>query len=432
MQSWHPVPDGADPDSGHGSWAPGYGLQGQAGQYDNSPQTWNQPLSGQPMYTSIAPSPTTNTSSFYPNNTHQNDAILGDGINGVSQSQQGNFGGQGGLPQYRPAQDSYNPGFESLRQDAFGQQGKLDLRQGLGDMSQSQAHQSQPPAKGFAPQAYTSYSSSNEQAFGSGLPISAPSKVLSGNVPGFDRIHPPSQQQQQQQPFQHAQVFTQPPQQPPSRSHPFEHAAPAYPTAGTPQGGIYHASPGHAHPPSQQQTHVQPQTYSQAYLQPQQTSFSQPQGSEASQSPALQYKPALQVQPNIAQPAPAVASPAPSGQVPAAQGAKRDAEQVGTPQSAQDSSELSTATEPAPKKRKRAVKKVPEPQVIGEPVSQIHNDVGPRRTGDTGVLPLPGSNDEELALIDAFRKRTNTQIFPPIHGAPTLATAGTAKLPSEC
>ena len=50
MQSWHPVPDGADPDNGHGSWPPGYGLQGQTGQYDNSPQTWNQPLPGQPIH----------------------------------------------------------------------------------------------------------------------------------------------------------------------------------------------------------------------------------------------------------------------------------------------------------------------------------------------------------------------------------------------
>lgn len=447
MQSWHPVPDGADPDNGHGSWPPGYGLQGQTGQYDNSPQTWNQPLPGQPMYTSIAPSPTTNTPSFYPNNTHQNGAILGDGINGVSQAQQGNFAGQGGLPQYRPAQDSYNPGLETLQQDAFGHQGKLDLRQGLGDMNQVQPHQGQPSTQGFAPQAYTSYPPSNEQAFGSGLSVSTPSKVLSGNIPAFDRIHQPSQQQQhqqqhqqqqqqqqQQQPFQHAQVFTQPPQQPPSRSHSFEHTAPAYPTAGTPQGDIYHASPGHAHPPSQQQTHLQPQTYPQAYLQPQPTSFSQPQGSEASQNPAMQYKSALHIQPNIAQSAPAAASPAHSIQVPAAQGAKRDAEQVETPQSAQDSSELSTSTEPAPKKRKRAVKKTPEPQVIGEPDLQIHNDVGPRKTGETDALSLPGSNDEELAFIDAFKKRTSTpvQIFPPIPGAPRLVTAGTTKLPSEC
>src|SRR5690606_20256034 len=150
-------------------------------------------------YTSIAPSQTTSTPSFYQNNTHQNGAILDDGINGVSQPQQGSFSAQGTLPRYRPAQDSYNPGFESLQQDAFGQQGKLDLRQGLGDMSQAQSHQGQPSNQGFAPQAYSSYPPSNEQAFVAGLAISAPSKVLSGNVPAFDRIHQPSQQQQHQQ-----------------------------------------------------------------------------------------------------------------------------------------------------------------------------------------------------------------------------------------
>lgn len=436
MQSWHPVPDGADPDSAHGNWAPGYGLQGQTNQFDNSPQAWNQPLSGQPMYTPIAPSPATNTHPFYPNNTHQNGAVLGDGINGVSQAQQGSFAGQGGAPQYRPTQDSYNPGFESLQQDAFGQQGKLDLRQGLSDMNQAQPHQGQPSSQGFAPQAYSSYPASNEQAFSSGLPISAPSKVLSGSVPAFDRMHQPSQQQQhqqqQQQPFQHAQVFAQPSQQATSHSHSFEHAAPAYSSSGTPQGGVYHASPGHAHPPSQQQTQLQQQTYSQAYLQPQPTSYSQPQTSDTSQSPAMQYKSALQIQPSIPQSAPAIASPAPPVQLPVAQGAKRDAEQVGTPQSAQDSSELSVSTEPAPKKRKRAVKKTPEPHIIGEPELQIHNDVGSRKTGDTGVLPLPGSNNEDLALIDAFRKQASTQTFPPIYGAPSLAKAGTVKLPSEC
>ncbi|MBE3049580.1 hypothetical protein IMZ48_45210 [Candidatus Bathyarchaeota archaeon] len=444
MQSWHPAPDGTDPDSGPGSWPQGYEFQDETAQFENSAQTWSQPLPGQqPMYTSIAPNATSNTAAFYPDNPHQSGAILGDGLNGVSSAPQGNFAGQGGLPQYRPEQDAYNLAFESLQQDAFGQQGKLDL-----DLAQAQAHQGQPSSQAFSPHDYASYPSRNDQAFGPGLTVPDPSKMLSGNAPALDHMRqqsqsrpqsqpqsqpPPQQQQRQQQqqqhPFQATQVFSQPSQQPPSHAQSFEHTPQSYSSTIPPQG-IYQAQPAHGHPLNQQQAQVQRH----AYLAQHPGQFSAPRNPEASQGAAAQYAPAPAVQQNIPQSGLAVPGPPTPVQGPASQGAKRVAERVGTPQSARDSSEQSASTEPAPKKRKRIIKKDPELQGTGVLEPRIHDNVLPRTSVEIGKLPLPSRNDDEILALQRFnKKRTPTAMskFPPVHGAPYFASVGTAKLSSE-
>lgn len=441
MQSWHAVPDGTDPDSGHGSWPSGYGFPDQASQYENSSQTWSQPLAGQPMYTSVGPNEASNTGAFYSNNTPQGGAILDDGLNGVSSVPQGSFAGQGGLPQYRPDQDVYNMGFESLQQDSFGQQGKLDLGQGLGDLARAPPHQGQTSSQGFVPASYGSYPSSDDQAFGTGLAMPTPSKMLSGNAPTLDRVpqqpqhhqqkQPQPQQQQLQHPFQPSQVYPQPPQQHLPHPQSLEHTPQPYSPSVTPQGSVYQALPGHGHPLNQQQAQLQ----SHAYLAQHPGPFPVSQGSGAAQDGVKQFAstPVPAAQQNVLQSAPAVSTPPTAVQALASQGAKRDAELVGTPQSAQDSSEQGTPTEPAPKKRKRVLKKTPEPQGAGM-LEPHHTDVLARKAAETDTLPLPGSNDDDVAVLDAFRKRRTvgaTSRFPPLQGAPRLATAGTIKLPSK-
>lgn len=153
-----------------------------------------------------------------------------------------------------------------------------------------------------------------------------------------------------------------------------------------------------------------------------------------SQNASEQYTSAPAVQQNILQPAPVVSGTPTPLQVSSAQGPRRDADQVGTPQSVQDSSELSASTEPAQKKRKRTLKKNPEPQGAGILESPVPGDVLSTKLGETDALPLPGCTSGEVAAIDRFKKRTYRDImgFPPVAGAPYLVKAGTVKLPGEC
>ena len=151
------------------------------------------------------------------------------------------------------------------------------------------------------------------------------------------------------------------------------------------------------------------------------------------QNAPQQNAPSPAVQQAIPQSAPTVSGPPTPIQASAVRGAKVDVERVGTPQSAQDSSEQSASTEPVPKKRKRGVKTDPEP--LGAGILETQNGgILSRKTGEDEKLPLPSSNDDDLAFLDAFkRKRTAgaTVKFPQIPGAPRLAMAGTVKLPGE-
>lgn len=418
MQSWPGSGQNGSPDE-QGQWQSNFGFAGQNAQFDPS-QQWSQPIADSTGSYAQHISPQDASSSNY-FNSHQDDSFLSGHLHANPPSQPGFHGGHDTLAlgqQYgQAAQDVIDPAFADINPDLYGQQGKIDLGDGIGHITQAQGHphahsQTQSFAQhdyAFAPQNEQPYESPVQQYAQPQLvpqqarqhshtPVQQFESLHNGFAQGHGFSRPP-----QPSPVQHQQT---PPQQP--QQYPHTQAYSHSPVNGQ-HDPRYQANAQLNYQQPQQQGFAQPSYGAQKHL-----AYSQP---AKPPGPQLLPQPPRQASASATQhsPAAAVAYPVPTASIDSAASAR------------------SVSSEPGTKKRKRVIKGAESPAVeyLAPQVVDLTGESKKPEEVDNLVAPVPTA--EEAQLMQKFAKRSKAAQAkqPPIKGLPHLLYEGSVKLPGR-
>ncbi|OHE97971.1 hypothetical protein CORC01_06834 [Colletotrichum orchidophilum] len=444
MQNWQQNGQADSAQSHNNIWSGSYAFPDGSNQFDAT-QNWQHQIPNQSAFPQLAPrGGNANENNLYAS-PHQGHAVVANDHNGMSTLNHGNFhNGQFALDNsYTDAgQEDPLASLGEFPQDLYGRPGKADFTANIDGLNHGHTPE-------FSQQQFQ-YNGQANQLFNGNVSQYAEAQLMPQHghqsqaqlQQRFDSVpqsFSPAPQGYVQSPQQHQaqpeRVFSQSP-------HPFQAQPPRQ--QNNSQGFSTQTPP----PPFQQSQAPQ---YQQDKFVPQQMSYAQPvarppfqavaarqmpgQDSAARQSPQPQHQPAhqaksvpspaRQVQPQQPQPQPQLQQhnhqqhtlqPSQPLLIAAA-----PVSQPGTPI-------IDPALQPEPvslKKRKRVVKKEPEPEQADSP-----GDATVKKGEDGETLVLPSSTEEEMALQAQFKKRNaaSKKQFPPIPGASFLVTSGTTKL----
>ncbi|KXH41747.1 hypothetical protein CSIM01_07001 [Colletotrichum simmondsii] len=456
MQNWQQNGQTGSAQGHNNMWSGSYAFPDGSNQFDAS-QNWQHQIPNQNAFPQLAPrgGGNTNENNLYAS-PHQGHAVVANDHNGMSTLNHGNF--HNGHGQFSLDTAYTDAGHEDplaslseYPQDLYGQPSKADFNNANID---NLNHSHTPD---FTQQQFQ-YNGQANQLFNGNVPQYTEAQLMPQHghqsqaqlQQRFDSVpqsfspapqgYVPSPQQHQAQP---ERVFSQSP-------HPFQGQPPRQQNS----QGFSTQTP----PPSFQQN--QPPQYQQSKFVPQQMSYAQPvarspfqpvaarqmpgQDSAPQQSPQAQQPQSIhQVKPV---PSPALArqiqpqQPQPQPHQPQQQQQQQQQQPLqplqpsqpqliaAAPASQPETPIIDPALQPEPapqKKRKRVVKKEPEPEQADSP-----GDTTVKKGEDGETLVLPSSTEEELSLLAQFKKRnaTSKKQFPPIPGASFLVATGSAKL----
>ncbi|GKT60280.1 C-x8-C-x5-C-x3-H type zinc finger protein [Colletotrichum tofieldiae] len=424
MQNWQPNGQAGSPQAHNNMWSGPYGFPDGSTQFDAS-QNWQHQLPNQNAFPHIGARGNSAESNLYAS-PHQSHATVATEHNNLSALNHGNFHDSHSqfsldTPYTDAGQEDALAGLNDFPQDMYGQPGKADFTANIDNLN----HGHTPD---FTQQQFQ-YNGQANQLFNGNVPQYTDAQLMPQHghqtsaqlQQRFDSVpqsyspapqgYVPSPQQHQAQP---ERVFSQSP-------HPFQAQQPHQ-----------QSNPGFSNPtpPPFQQNQAAP--YQQHKFVPQQMAYPQPAARPAFQPVAAKQMPDQESTPqHTPQPLPqqqpvhqakAVPSPARTVQPQQEQQphlqpiAAAPASQPGTPT-------IDPALQPEPlKKRKRVTKKEGEAERSDSP--------NLKRDEDGETLVLPSSTEEEIAVMEKFKKRSaaSKKQFPPIPGASFLVSSGTVKL----
>jgi hypothetical protein len=455
MQSWSNAGQNGSEDHGQ-QWQQNYDFAGQNGQFDHS-QNWSQPMVDQAAYShshlnnhEAAPS-----NNFFNAASQQNAGYLPDDIhNNNNSSNRPDFHGGHDSMQLaqqfaQSGQQAANPGFHGMHQDLYGQQGNLNVGEGMDHLGRVQNHPHahsqafQQHDFSFAPQKGEQYNAPSVSQYGHGQPqlVQQQQQQQSrqqthtpvqqfhnefGQAHGFSR---PQQSPVQQVPQVQAQTQSQPPQQlqqhqpqQQQQQQPGFSQNQPFPRQANGHGAQYDPNAHMVYQHHQQQSPPQQQPYNHSsFVPPKSHVYQQPE--QPHPHMPSQY---VQQQPNH----PAVTQRPQSASSMHQATIPPPAEQESTP------SDLSQ-TEPAPKKRKRAVKTSSEPVLeAAAPTPTVDSplpiDIASRKSDEIDGFEVPVPTAAEAQQLAQFAKRSKTAQarFPSIQGLSHLLFDGTIRLPA--